>query len=70
MKLEEDAEMVLKFMASNGLVASPIKTPLLILNHTSPSRVEIKVGNAPPLINKKIHQSYWECTSMKIQIFF
>ena len=46
MKLEEDAEMVLKFMASNGLVASPIKTPLLILNHKSPIRVEIKVGNA------------------------
>ena len=25
-KLEEDAEMVLKFMASNGLVAHPSKT--------------------------------------------
>ena len=32
-KLEEDAINVLKFMASNGLVANPSKTPLLILNN-------------------------------------
>ena len=43
-KLEEDANQVLKFMASNGLVANPSKTTLMILNHKSDSPVEISVG--------------------------
>ena len=43
-KLEEDAEQVLKFMASNGLVANPSKTTLMILNHKVETPVEIKVG--------------------------
>ena len=43
-KLEEDAEQVLKFMASNGLVANPSKTTLMILNHKTDTPVEITVG--------------------------
>ena len=43
-KLEEDAKNVLKFMASNGLVANPSKTTLLILNHKSDEPVSIKIG--------------------------
>ena len=43
-KLEEDALQVLKFMASNGLVANPSKTKLMILNHKSETPVEINVG--------------------------
>ena len=43
-KLEEDADQVLKFMASNGLVANPSKTTLMILNHNSDSAMEINVG--------------------------
>ena len=37
------AEMVLKFMASNGLVANPSKPTLLILNNKSDIPVEIMV---------------------------
>ena len=33
MKLEEDADLVLRFMASNGLVANSKKTSLMILNY-------------------------------------
>ena len=32
-KLEEDGENVLKYMASNGLVANPSKTALLFINN-------------------------------------
>ena len=45
-KLQEDAEQVLKFMASNGLVANPTKTTLLILNNKNGKQIEIKVGQA------------------------
>ena len=31
--LEEDALNVLRFMASNGLVANPKKTAFIVLNH-------------------------------------
>ena len=34
-KLEEDAHNVLKFMASNGLVANPSKTTLMVLNNSA-----------------------------------
>ena len=44
-KLEEDAEEILKFMASNGLVANPTKTTLLIMNNKEEEEVEVKVGN-------------------------
>ena len=45
-KLEEDAELVLRFMASNGLVANASKTSLMILNHYNKALdlVEVKVG--------------------------
>ncbi len=45
-KLKEDAEQVLRFTASNGLVANPTKTTLMILNHKAQVLVEIKVGKA------------------------
>jgi hypothetical protein len=41
-KIEEDAEMVLKFMAFNGLVAKPSKTTLLMLNSKEKASLEIK----------------------------
>ena len=45
-KLEEDAELVLKFMASNGLVANPSqKTSIMILNYKNKDSVEIWVGD-------------------------
>ena len=31
-KLEQDAEEILKFMASNGLMANPAKATLLMMN--------------------------------------
>ena len=40
--LEEDARGVLMFMASNGLVANPIKTAFMILNH------KLENGKNPP----------------------
>ena len=44
--MEEDAINVLKFMASNGLVANPKKTKLLFLNLKSKmDPISIKIGN-------------------------
>ena len=40
-KLEEDADRALKFMASNGLMANPSKTTLMILNYKADSPIEI-----------------------------
>ncbi len=45
-KLEQDAEEVLKFMASNGLVANPSKTTLLMMNKKDEEIVRIKVGES------------------------
>ena len=47
-KLEEDAVRVLQFMASNGLVANPKKTVLMILNSKNKTETKrsIKVGDA------------------------
>ena len=47
LKLEEDADLVLRFMASNGLVANPSKTTLMILNNNNKALdlVEVKVGS-------------------------
>ena len=47
-KLEEDAECVLKFMASNGLVANPTKTVFMILNSKNQSKVPriVKIGSS------------------------
>ena len=44
--LEEDAEQILKFMASNGLVANPTKTTLLVLNNRMEEEVKVKVGES------------------------
>ena len=41
---EEDADMVLRFMASNRLGANLSKTTLLILNHKQGEDVTINVG--------------------------
>ena len=43
-KLEHYAEEVLKFMASNGLVANPSKTTLMVLNHKTEAPLEIEIG--------------------------
>ena len=46
--LEEDANNVLEFMASNGLVANPSKTAFRILNHkpiTDPQPISIRIGS-------------------------
>ena len=45
-KLEEDAELVLRFMASNGLVANPTKTTFMVLNHKGNEKTEVRVGNS------------------------
>ena len=45
-KLEQDAEEVLKFMASNGLLANPSKTTLLMMNKKDEEIVRIKVGES------------------------
>ena len=43
-KLESDATAILKFMASNGLVANPSKTHLLVLNYNSDEKLTIKIN--------------------------
>ena len=43
-KLEEDALAVLKFMASNGLVANATKTTFVILGNKSSDANSIKIG--------------------------
>ena len=48
-RLEEDAENVLAFMASNGLIANQSKTEFLLLNEkTNPTEklTELKVGDS------------------------
>ena len=47
-KMEEDALQVLKFMASNGLVANAKKTAMLFLNYknsTDGETIELNIGN-------------------------
>ena len=46
--LEEDAVGVLKFMASNGLLANPTKTTLMVINNKNKDEptLEVKVGEA------------------------
>ena len=43
-KMEEDAEEILKFMASNGLVANPSKTMLIVMNKKEEEPMKVKVG--------------------------
>ena len=45
-KLEEDALQVLRFMASNGLIANPKKTALVFLNQKFDpiNEIKIKIG--------------------------
>ena len=45
-KLEEDATMVLKFMASNGLVANASKTTFLIIGQTPIKNKELRIGTS------------------------
>ena len=45
-RLEEDAGSVLKFMASNGLVANATKTTFLIINSKSKNLNSIRIGDA------------------------
>ena len=42
--MEEDAEEILKFMASNGLVANPSKTILIVMNKKEEEPMKVKVG--------------------------
>ena len=46
-RMEKDAENVLKYMASNGLIANPNKTSLLFLNQKSnvENQITIRIGN-------------------------
>ena len=53
-KLEEDAGNVLKFMASNGLMANPSKTTLLILNNKKAEEITIKIGDG---MVKQVHEA-------------
>ena len=43
-KLEIDADRILRFMASNGLVANPSKTTFMVLNQKSRDLLKVKVG--------------------------
>ena len=45
-KMEEDATQILRFMASNGLIANPNKTAMLFLNHKSDEKISIRIGDA------------------------
>ena len=45
-KLESDATKVLRYMASNGLVANPAKTTLIFLNlKNNQPPIQIQIGN-------------------------
>ena len=45
MNMEEDAENVLKYMASNGLVANAAKNSFLVLNYKQTSEImKIRIG--------------------------
>jgi hypothetical protein len=43
--LEKDAEGVLQYMASNGLVANPQKTVFMLLGGCNEEDLQVKVGN-------------------------
>ena len=45
-KQEKDAEGILKFMASNGLVANPSKRMLLLMNAKQGGPLKISVGDS------------------------
>ena len=57
-KLESDAEKVLSFMASNGLVANPKKTSFVILNQKGRKDELIQLESVMKLFTKKNQQSY------------
>ena len=46
LKMEEDANRLLQFMATNGLVANPSKTLMVILNHKNKNyeKIQINIG--------------------------
>ena len=45
-KLEQDAEEILKFVASNGLVANPSKTTLMLMNAKQEGPFKVIVGDS------------------------
>ena len=45
-RMEKDADGILRYMASNGLVANPQKTVFMMLGNRSGKECTIKVGNA------------------------
>jgi hypothetical protein len=55
-KLEHDAEEVLKFMASNGLIANALKTTLIILNNKTNKifPTQIKIGKTTIIQEKTV----------------
>ena len=53
-KLQEDAEGILQFMASNGLVANPTKTEFVILNNNRKKEEE----EEPLKIRASYHHFY------------
>jgi hypothetical protein len=53
----EDAEKLLRLMASSCLVSNPTQTMLMILNHKAQAPVEIKVAKAK--IIKEISKTPW-----------
>ena len=55
-KLGEDGEESLKYMASNGLVANPTKTTLLIMKNKEQGVVQVTGRNATVL--QKTRQNY------------
>ena len=63
-KLEHDAEKMLEFMASNGLVANPNKTVFMLLgrkrNDTKNCQHTIKVGDS--LITSSTHTKLLSCS--------
>ena len=69
-KLEEEADLVLRFMASNGLIANPSKTTFMVLNNKTINdiKAEVKVGEASikqvpsaKLLGVKIEESQKWC---------
>ena len=64
--LEQDARIILNYMASNGLVANPQKTVFMLINNkeTSSEKVKIQVGenqieqeNSTTLLGMKIQDN-------------
>ena len=64
-KLEEDAELVLRFMASNGLVANASKTSLMILNHYN--KYTTTLTTSPTITHAPTHAPTHARSSLSIE---